>query len=81
MEIHRLVKMVNDIANFFASEPDHQLALEGIAGHIRRFWDPRMRRKLMEWVEQRDGEGLSPLALEALRANRDKLTPPAVTSS
>jgi formate dehydrogenase subunit delta len=75
MEIHRLITMANDIANFFASEPDHQLAIDGIAGHIRRFWDPRMRRELLQWVDERSGEGLKPLALEALRVNRDKLMP------
>jgi hypothetical protein len=34
MDTHRLVKMANDIASFFNSEPDHQVALEGVAGHI-----------------------------------------------
>ena len=78
MDTHRLVKMVNDIANFFNSEPDHQLAVEGVAGHIRRFWDPRMRRELIKWLDEHDGEGLQPLALEALRANRETLMPQAV---
>ncbi len=78
MDTHHLVKMANDIANFFASEPDHQGARDGIAGHIRRFWDPRMRRELLKWVDEHAGEGLHPLALEALRTNHDKLMPKAV---
>ena len=79
MDIHHLVKMANDIANFFKSEPDHQVALDGVAGHIRRFWDPRMRRAIIKWVDDDNGEGLRPLALEALRANREKLLPQPVT--
>jgi formate dehydrogenase subunit delta len=77
MDTHRLVKMVNDIASFFNSEPDHQVALDGIAGHVRRFWDPRMRREIIQWLDSNNGEGLQPLALEALKANRDKLMPHA----
>ena len=77
MDTHRLVKMVNDIASFFNSEPDHQVALDGVAGHIRRFWDPRMRREIIQWLDSNNGEGLQPLALEALKANRDKLMPHA----
>ncbi len=80
MESHRLVKMANDIASFFRSEPDHAVAIEGIAGHIRRFWDPRMRREIFKWIDEHDGEGLQPLALEALKTNRDKLLPPALAS-
>ena len=80
MDTHRLVKMANDIANFFNSEPDHQVAVEGVAGHIRRFWDPRMRREIIQWLDSNNGEGLQPLALEALKANRDKLMPQARVS-
>ena len=79
MDTHRLVKMANDIANFFNSEPDHQAALEGVAGHIRRFWDPRMRREIIKWLDEHEGEGLQPLALEALKVNRERLMPQAVS--
>jgi len=80
MDTHRLVKMVNDIASFFNSEPDHQVALDGIAGHVRRFWDPRRRLEIIQWLDSNNGEGLQPLALEALKANRDKLMPQARVS-
>ena len=75
MEAHRLVKMANEIAAFFQAEPDRAVALEGVAGHLKRFWDPRMRRELVRWVDEHDGEGLSDLAAEAVRANRDRLLP------
>jgi len=66
MDIERLVKMANDIANFFHSEPDHEEAVKGVAGHITRFWDPRMRRELSAHVAS-GGAGLNPLALEAAK--------------
>ncbi|MGH6612245.1 MAG: formate dehydrogenase subunit delta, partial [Burkholderiaceae bacterium] len=39
--------------------PDRQEALEGVATHIRKFWDPRMRLELLQHLDQREGEGLS----------------------
>ena len=77
MDAHKLVKMANEIGSFFASEPDRQAALDGVAGHIRRFWDPRMRKALLVWIDENAGAGLTPLALESIRANREKLAPPA----
>ena len=75
MDIHRLIKMANEIGAFFEAEPDRATALEGVAGHIKRFWDPRMRRELLLWVDERGGEGLKDLVLAALQANRGKLRP------
>ena len=75
MNAHKLVKMVNEIASFFEAERDRTVALEGIAGHIKRFWDPRMRRELVRHVDEAGGEGLKEPALSAIRAHRDKLVP------
>ena len=48
MEAEYLVQMVNDIGNFFSpAHPPVQAATE-IAAHIRRSWDPRMRRQIVE---------------------------------
>ena len=77
MNPHKLVKMVNEIAAFFEAEPDRALAMEGVAGHIKRFWDPRMRREILRFVEEQGGEGLKDFARDAIRAHRDKLVPPA----
>ena len=38
----RLVQMANDIADYFASEPDRERAITGMALHLERFWEPRM---------------------------------------
>lgn len=56
MSNERLVAMATDIAAFFAAEPDDQLATAAIANHLRRFWDPRMRRKLMAQLQAGTGE-------------------------
>jgi formate dehydrogenase subunit delta len=77
MDIQRLVKMANDIGDFFAAEPDRAVAMQGVAGHIRRFWEPRMRREILRWIDEREGEGLSDLVLAAIRDNHEMLRPPA----
>ncbi len=65
MNIERLVRMANDIGNFFKAEPDHALAVEGVATHIRRFWDPRMRKEILAYAEG-GGEGMMELVREAV---------------
>jgi formate dehydrogenase subunit delta len=73
MDIQHLIKMANQIGAYFQAEPDRAAALAGIAGHIKRFWDPRMRKQIVDWVEQHAGEGLSDAVLEAIRRDREQL--------
>ena len=54
--------MANDIANFFHSESDHALAVDGVSNHIKKFWEPRMRRKIIAHLHDHGGEGLNELA-------------------
>lgn len=61
----RLVMMANQIADFFQSYPDAE-AIDGIATHVRKFWDPRMRRGIFAHLDA-GGDGLKPLALAALQ--------------
>ena len=61
MDIQRLVAMVNDIAAYFAAEPDQEAAAQQVGQHLQRFWEPRMRSAIRSYVES-DGAGLSPLA-------------------
>jgi formate dehydrogenase subunit delta len=65
MSAERLVQMANDIGHFFAAEPQRSDAIAGIANHIRRFWDPRMRRQILAHL-QAGGEGLEELPREAV---------------
>lgn len=65
MNVERLVAMANDIAAFFASEPDPQAAAEQVANHLRRFWEPRMRQAIRRHLET-GGTGLSALARQGV---------------
>ena len=60
MDSHHLVAMINEIAAFFAVE-DPNKGAENVANHLRRYWDPRMRRQIVEHAGK-GGEGLSPIA-------------------
>lgn len=74
--IARLVRMANQIGTFFESKP-HEEGVHGIADHINKFWEPRMRRHLFEVVDG-GGEGLKPIVLEAavqIRRPNAPLTP------
>jgi formate dehydrogenase subunit delta len=64
--------MVNQIGKFFAAQK-HDKAVAGIAGHPTRFWTPAMREKIVRHVDQ-GGEGLDPLAREAVQSLKAKLT-------
>ena len=63
--VEQLVKMANDIAAFFRSEPDHASAVAGFAAHIRRYWEPRMRRQIHAHLAA-GGAGLDALAREGV---------------
>ena len=63
-EADRLVQMANDIGAFFRVQPRED-AINGIANHIRSFWTPRMRSKLVAALEQQEC-GLDELPLAAM---------------
>jgi formate dehydrogenase subunit delta len=61
---NRLVYMANQIGKFFVTQGDSE-AVEGTADHIRKFWDPRMRTMILDYVAK-GGEGLDPVARKAV---------------
>lgn len=73
MDTDNLIHMANRIGEFFQAMPDRAEATAGVATHLRRYWEPRMRQGLVRHLDHRQGAGLSPLVLEALQANRDAL--------
>ena len=75
MEIDNLVHMANRIGDFFAAMPDADEARDGIANHLRRFWEPRMRNEMLDHVEHNGGAGLHPMVLEAIRKHLGALRP------
>lgn len=60
MRIERLVAMANDIGSFFATQADQEEAARGVAAHLKRFWDPRMRRQIVAH-HRAGGTGLTPV--------------------
>ncbi len=74
--IAKIVRMANQIGTFFTSKP-HEEGVSGIAEHINKFWEPRMRRHFFEVVDS-GGDGLLPIVLEAsqtIRRPNAPLTP------
>ncbi|CAG9184515.1 formate dehydrogenase subunit delta [Cupriavidus pinatubonensis] len=73
MKIDNLITMANQIGSFFEAMPDREEALADIAGHIKRFWEPRMRRALLGHVDADAGTGLLEIVQEALGRHRGVL--------
>lgn len=72
MNIQHIVKMANQIGQFFESEPDQNQAVIDVASHLKRFWDPRMRKAIVRHV-QNGGEGLLPIVMKAILENQQSL--------
>lgn len=69
MQIEKLVYMANQIGKFFHAQGE-DAAVAGIADHLRKFWDPRMRKEIIAHADA-GGAGLDPnvrAAIESLRA-------------
>jgi uncharacterized protein HemY len=73
MDIHHLATMANQVGDYFAAYPDRDEAVKAIAMHLKNFWDPRMRRQIIEHVRQNGGADLKEMVREAILT----LEPPA----
>jgi formate dehydrogenase subunit delta len=82
MDIHRLVTMANEIAAFFAADPDKAEAARLTASHITRYWERRMRREIVAH-HAAGSAGLSDVARAAvsLIAQQTMPAPPADVSA
>ena len=79
-----LIKMANDIGNFFRAEPVREDAIAGITNHIVRYWTKRMREKIAAHMRQAGDADLDDLPREALRrliAQQAAASPPPAPSS
>jgi len=65
MHIEQLVTMANDIADFFHGAAESGAAPRNIADHLRRYWDPRMRKQMLAYYAE-GGHGLNDLARAAV---------------
>jgi formate dehydrogenase subunit delta len=66
MSPDRLIYMANQIGKFFQSQ-GRDKAVPGIAEHIRKFWDPRMRSAILAHLEA-GGTGLDADVRDAILA-------------
>lgn len=70
MDADNLVRMANRIGQFFEAMPDAAEATEQVAQHLKKFWDPRMRRALLAHVDAQGSDALNPMVDAALRRHR-----------
>lgn len=75
MSPDRLIYMANQIGTFFRSQGQGK-AVPGIAEHIKKFWDPRMKRAIFAHLDA-GGAGLEPDVREALTSLKQATNLPA----
>jgi formate dehydrogenase subunit delta len=66
MSHDKLAYMANQIGKFFAHQHEDQ-AVEAIHEHLRKFWDPRMRKQIIADVETAPLDSRVKRAVERLR--------------
>lgn len=66
MTTQRLVTMANQVSDFFVSYPEAE-AIESTFGHLKAYWDPRMRSQIETHLAENNGAGLKPIALAAVK--------------
>ena len=74
MSPDRLVYMANQIGQFFVYQREDEV-VPGIASHIKKFWDPRMRSAIFAYIDA-GGDGLDPPVREAILSLRGHGTAP-----
>jgi formate dehydrogenase subunit delta len=72
-KIDRLVRMANQIGDFYASMPEEEGAA-GAASHLRMYWTPKMIREIIAFVDQ-GHSGLNAVAARAVQSLRETATP------
>ena len=66
MSTENLLQMANQIAQYYASEPDEQTAVLGVRNHLKMYWTPGMRKELLAWQTEHHGADMHPLAQAAV---------------
>ncbi|MGH6638812.1 MAG: formate dehydrogenase subunit delta [Polaromonas sp.] len=73
MHVDHLIRMANQIGSFFEAMPDRAQAVEDTAQHIKKFWEPRMRRELLAHVDSAGSAELNDMVAQALTRHRSVL--------
>ena len=66
MNIDLLIKMANQITDFWEGEAGQEVAVKEVATHLRRYWEPRMRAQMITYYHERQGSGLNDVAKAAV---------------
>lgn len=79
MNTDKLIHMANRIGEFFAAMPVREEALAGVAEHLCKFWEPRMRRQLLARLDADAASGspneLHEMVQAAVAAHRRRIEP------
>ncbi len=73
MDVNHLIKMANQIGQFFESMPDREQAKSDIAAHLKKFWEPRMRKAMLAAIDGAEADGLDPIVRESISTHRGML--------
>ncbi len=71
MDVNKLVRMANQIAENFEYGPDKKKAADSTVDHLRRFWTPGMRALIVQCARQGDND-LSEVAALAVAELTEK---------
>ncbi|KND54806.1 NAD-dependent formate dehydrogenase delta subunit [Candidatus Paraburkholderia kirkii] len=81
MDVDNLIEMANRIGEFFDSMPDRAEAVDSVADHIRRFWEPRMRIEILAALDDPEASAtMEPIVRESLEKHKVDLQPKAATA-
>ena len=81
MDVDNLIEMANRIGEFFDSMPDRAEAVDSVADHIRRFWEPRMRIAILTALDNPEASAtMEPIVREALNRHKADLQPKTATA-
>ncbi len=69
MQTEILIKMANQIGDFFEAEPNQVQAQKDIANHLNRFWTKGMRNQIAVHVKENNGMGLHSQVIAAITSH------------
>ena len=70
MNREHLIKMANQIGDFFEAMPDQAQAVTDVANHLKRTWEPRMRVEILKTLGTADEAKLKSVVRAALNGLR-----------
>jgi formate dehydrogenase subunit delta len=66
MQNDTLIKMANQVGDFFGADPNKTQASIEIANHLNRFWTLDMRQQIAKYVSEQSGAGLHAQVVTAI---------------